>query len=374
MDDPHILTVFLSAGKSLVWWESEGVFSREILLYLEFLRSGAFDRVQIFSYDARDRGFIAGRVAAEPLLARIDVLAPASGKGGAGWGVRGVLVHRAAIARSAVLKTNQISGAWAAILAARLTRRPLVLRMGYILSRRFALNGQRTKAAVAAAVERAGCATAARVVVTSQDAADRFTADSAIAPKVRLMPTYVDVDTFTVRSAFDFDAPLIAVGRMRPQKNLPALFHACGLAGADLVLVGKGEQEAELRALAATLPVTIAFAGTIDNVALAHKLGEHAIFILPSLHEGLPKVLIEAMASGLVCVASRIPGITDLIEDGVTGYLIDGFDAPAIAAAIRRARDARDPAIGARARAKVEQRFGLKTYAAAEAAIFAELA
>lgn len=374
MAEPRILTLFLTSGKSLVWWESEGVFSREILLYLEFLRSGAFDRVQIFSYDARDCAFVADRVAAEPLFARVDVLAPASGKGGAGWGVRGVLAHRAAIARSAALKTNQISGAWAAILAARLTGRPLVLRMGYILSRRFALNGQKAKAAIAAAVERAGCAVARRVVVTSQDAAERFTADPAVAPKVRLMPTYVDVDTFAARSALDFDAPLIAVGRMRPQKNLPALFRGCALAGTGLVLVGKGEQEAELRALAATLPVTIDFAGTVDNVALAHKLGSHAIFILPSLHEGLPKVLIEAMASGLVCVASRIPGITDLIEDGVTGYLIDGFDAEAIAAAIRRARTERDPTMGARARAKVEERFGLKTYAAAEAAIFAELA
>jgi glycosyltransferase involved in cell wall biosynthesis len=372
--DPRVLTLFLTSGKSLVWWESEGVFSREILLYLEFLRSDAFDRVQIFSYDARDRAFVAERIATEPLFARVDVLAPKSGKGGAGWGVRGVMAHRAAIARSAVLKTNQISGAWAAILAAKLTGRPLVLRMGYVLSRRFALNGQKAKAAVAAAVERVGCAVAARIVVTSQDAADRFSADPSVASKVRLMPTYVDVDTFTARGALDFDAPLIAVGRMRPQKNLPALFRACALAGVDLVLVGKGEQESALRALAATLPVTINFAGTLDNVALAHKLGEHSIFILPSLHEGLPKVLIEAMASGLVCVASRIPGITDLIEDGINGYLIDGFDADAIAAAIRRAQSERNAALGLAARAKVEARFGLKTYAAAEAAIMAELA
>ncbi|HEX8382194.1 MAG TPA: glycosyltransferase family 4 protein [Sphingomonas sp.] len=370
----RILTVFLSAGKSLCWWDEEGVFSREILVYRELLRAGAFDRVRFFSYDARDRDFIAARARNEPLYERIDILAPRRGRGAANWAIRGVLAHRRAIAESAMLKTNQISGAWAAILASRLTGRPLVLRLGYVLSRRFALNHERGKALAARTVEWAGARRAARVIVTSKDAADHFGRDKAVASKVRLLPTYVDVDTFIAQEHHDFDAPLIAVGRMRPQKNLAALLRACALAGADLVLVGRGEGEAELRDLAAELPIRVEFAGQIDNVALAHRLGHHAMFVLPSLHEGLPKVLIEAMASGLICVASRIPGVTDLIEDEVTGYLIDGFSPEDIARAITRAKKARDPSVGARARALIEARFGLRGYAAAEAAVYAEIA
>ncbi|RVT39906.1 glycosyltransferase family 4 protein [Sphingobium algorifonticola] len=370
----HVLTLFLSAGKSLTWWDSEGLLSREILLYLELLRRDTFDRIQIFTYDAADRALVAQRAAGDPLFGRIDLIAPTSGRGGAAWSILGVMRHRAAIARSRVLKTNQISGAWAAILARLLTGRPLVLRMGYVLSRRFTLNGQRLKASLAALVERFGIACATRVIVTSREAADHFARKGMGQGRVRLLPTYVDTGIFAAKTDYDFDGPAIAVGRMRPQKNLPELLRGCANAGVALTLVGKGEQEGELRALADTLPVPVTFIRSIDNADLAALMARHCLFILPSLHEGLPKVLIEAMATGLVCIGTPIPGITDLIEDGVTGYLTDGFDADAIARAIGRARSERSGGIGGAARARIEQAFGLGVYADAEAAIYAELA
>lgn len=370
----RVLTVFLSAGKSLCWWETEGVFSREILVYRELLRTGAFDRIAFFSYDSADTAFLATAIATEPRYRGIEVLTPRRGKGGFAWPVLGVLAHRKAIACSAGLKTNQISGAWAAIFASFLTGRPLVLRMGYILSRRFALNGQKLKAAIARSVEWIGSRRAKAIIVTSQDAASHFATAPGLGDKIRLLPSYVDVETFAATQRHDFAAPVIAVSRMRPQKNLVALLKGCALAGVDLVLVGKGEQESELRALAATLPNHVEFISTIDNVALAGLLARHSLFLLPSLHEGLPKVLIEAMATGMICIGSNIPGITDLIEDGVTGYLIDGFAPEDIAAAIHRAWDARDSAIGTRAREKIEARFGLQHYVESEAAIYRELA
>lgn len=369
----RVLTLFLSAGKSLSWWQAEGLLSREILLYLEFLRRGTFERIQVFSYDAADRALVRSLAAKEPLYGRIDVIAPGAGRAGSGWGVKGVVANRAAIARSAFLKTNQISGAWAAILAQKLTGRPLVLRMGYVLSRRFALNGQRAKAAIARSVERIGTASAARVIVTSQEAEAHFAAQGVPPAKLRLLPTYVDTGIFAAKTDYDFDRPAIAVGRMRPQKNLMELMRACSAAGIGLTLVGKGEQEAELHKLAGSLGLPVDFVRSIDNAALAGLMRDHTLFLLPSLHEGLPKVLIEAMATGMICIATRIPGVTDLIDDGVSGYLIDGFDAAAIAAAIERARTERNPEVGAAARRKIEARFGLDVYADAEAAIYAEV-
>lgn len=369
----RILTLFLSGGKSLSFWQAEGIFSREILIYRELLKSGVFDRVQVFSYDGADRGLLRQLAKADPLYERFDVIAP-KGRTGMAWNLTGVLGNRAAIARSAALKTNQIVGSGAAILAARLTGVPLVLRMGYVLSRRLTLNGQAAKAAVARVLEAAGARTAARIIVTSENAADHFRAMPSAAGKVRLLPTYVDTSTFSPRASVEGEGAAIAVGRFTPQKNLPALLQGCAQAGVALTMVGKGEQEADLRAIAETLPTPVRFAGTVDNAALPALLAEHDLFVLPSLHEGLPKVLIEAMASGLTCVGSRIPGITDLIEDGVTGYLIDGFAPEDIAAAIARARTAADPDIGARARAKIEARFGLVGYVASETAVYREIA
>jgi glycosyltransferase involved in cell wall biosynthesis len=370
----RVLTLFLTGGKSLRFWREEGTFSREILVYRRLLETGAFDRVQVFSYDAADRRFLAELAREDALYERFDVLAPVSGRGGSAWGVTGVWGHRAAIARSAALKTNQVRGSLPAILAARMTGVPLVFRMGYRLSRRLELNGERAKAAAARALERAGARIAARIVVTSENIAADFRSDPAVAAKVRLLPTYVDTSTFAPAGEPDRQAPVIAVGRFTPQKNLPALLKGCAIAGVGVTLVGKGPGEAELRTLAAGLPVAVRFAGTVDNDALPALLGSHGLFVLPSLHEGLPKVLIEAMAAGMTCVASGIPGVTDLIEDGVTGYLIRGFAPEDIAAAIRRAREASDPAIGLAARVRIEERFGLERYVAAEAAVYREIA
>lgn len=369
-----ILTLFLSSAKSLLTWEREGILSREILVYRELLRRGIFDTVQIFSYDAADQAFLTALRLRDAFYDRVLVLTPPEGRAGAGWAMRGVLHHRRAIARSTALKTNQGSGSWAALIASRLTGRPLVFRMGYILSRRFMLNGQNARARAAALVERLVADRARYIIVTSADAAAHFRARPAWAGKVRHLPTYVDTSVFSSKQHYDFDAPLIAVARMQPQKNLPALLAACAMAGRDLVLVGKGDQEAELRAMAADLPVSITFAGTLDNVEIALLMSQHSIFMLPSLHEGLPKVLIEAMASGLICIGSPISGTMDLITDGETGYLTDGFEPADIARAIDRARREKNSAIGARARARIEAIYGLEQYVDAESALYQALA
>lgn len=365
----RLLTVFMSAGGSLSFWQAEGWLSREILIYREMLRRGDFDRVQIFSYDAADRSLLASLAVLEPLFYRIDIIAPRRGKAGALWSVLGVLRNWHHLVRSDVIKTNQISGAWAAWFASVLTGVPLVLRMGYILSRRFTLNGQKLKANAARTIEWLCMQRARAIIVTSQDAADHFRANRAIRNKVQLLPTFVDVDTFQAATSHDFDAPLLTVARLKPQKNLVELLKGCALAGVDLVLTGKGEQEEDLRRLAAELPVSIQFAGTMDNLEIAELMTRHSIFILPSLHEGLPKAMIEAMASGMICIGSNIPGITDLIEDGATGYLIKGFSAEAIGAAITLARKERNVAMGMRARARIEQEFGVGQYVSREVAI-----
>ncbi|WP_221794537.1 glycosyltransferase family 4 protein [Aquisediminimonas sediminicola] len=365
----RVLTLFLSAGKSLHWWQASGLLSRELSVYREYLRLYIFDRIQIFTYDTRDHEILADLARDEPLFQRIDLLAPPYGQANLGWALIGPCRYYRRLAQSHAFKTNQISGSWAAIWAAFLTRRPLILRMGYILSQRFAQNGQPVRAMLARLIERLGIKRAAYVVVTSQ-AAYRTMLPLVGARRLWLLPSYVDVTLFRAKPTYDFDAPVISIGRMEPQKNQQALIDACAMTGVGLVLLGKGWLEPTLKAHASAMNNQTVFAGTLDHAALPQMLHAHSIFLLPSLHEGLPKVLIEAMAVGLICIGTAIPGITDLIEDGVTGYLIDGFDAAAIAAGIERARSARDIEIGRRARAHVVAKLGLAAYVQHESALF----
>lgn len=186
-------------------------------------------------------------------------------------------------------------------------------------------------------------------------------------------PTYVDIEAFRKKATYDFDAPLIWVGRLSEQKNLVSLIHGCALAGRDLDLVGAGDLEGQLRALAAAVPINIRFLGQVANDRLPALLREYSIFVLPSFHEGLPKALIEAMSCGLVCLASNISGVNELIKHEHNGLLIGGFDAHQIAAVIERATRERDVSLGRQARLTIEQGFTLDSYAMREAGLYAAL-
>ncbi|MBI4353711.1 MAG: glycosyltransferase family 4 protein [Candidatus Omnitrophica bacterium] len=89
-------------------------------------------------------------------------------------------------------------------------------------------------------------------------------------------------------------------------------------------------------------------------------------FVLPSIREGLPMALLEAMASGLACVASRLPGSTDLlINDGIEGFLVEPGDVAQLSEAIERliAHPAQRQAWGRQARERVAQDFSLQRMA-----------
>jgi len=101
------------------------------------------------------------------------------------------------------------------------------------------------------------------------------------------------------------------------------------------------------------------------------------VFVLPTLREGLPNAVLEAMASGVACVVSRLPGVTDtLVTEGIDGLLVEPGDRAGFAAALARLlADAGERArLGAAARHTIERRFALAATAAQYTALYRELA
>ncbi|MEA4927716.1 MAG: glycosyltransferase family 4 protein [Candidatus Limiplasma sp.] len=150
---------------------------------------------------------------------------------------------------------------------------------------------------------------------------------------------------------------VITVGEHIPRKNHEACLRAiAAVEGATLLFCGVGEREPALRALAQTLGVEnrVQFLGFRKDVPeLLHAADA---FLFPSYQEGLPVSLMEAMAAGLPCVASRVRGNADLIVPGAGGTLCAPDDAPAMAVALCALRDdaALRAAMGAANRAAVE--------------------
>jgi glycosyltransferase involved in cell wall biosynthesis len=130
------------------------------------------------------------------------------------------------------------------------------------------------------------------------------------------------------------------VGVLRPEKNLAHLVEAFqrireGSARMKLLIIGSGPEEESLRALAARLGVAPQCSFLPSTADVTAALSSIDIFVHPSLSEGLPNAVMEAMACGCTVLASRVGGCPELIEDGVHGMLFMPGNLASLAGVLR---------------------------------------
>jgi glycosyltransferase involved in cell wall biosynthesis len=166
------------------------------------------------------------------------------------------------------------------------------------------------------------------------------------------------------------------VGRLSAEKGADLLLAALpqvGVPGARAVLLGAGEEERRLGTLGAALGLPEGAVRLVGERAdAASLLGAFDVLVISSRTEGLPMVLLEAMAVGTPVVAFAVGGIPDVLGDE-SGWLVPAGDVPALAAGIRHALGARDEAArrAAVARRTLEARFGLDRWLRTVEAVYA---
>jgi glycosyltransferase involved in cell wall biosynthesis len=191
-------------------------------------------------------------------------------------------------------------------------------------------------------------ADAVRVISTSTH--ERALAYAPHAPQVRFM-TWTDSDAFrhAVRPAPPSACELLVyAGVLIPRKGVHRLLEAFAqVPHGTLALVG-GEENAsyarELREQARTLGIAerVAFVGAVDQATLADYFCKARAMVLPSLSEGLGRVIVEAMLCGAPVVASAVGGIPDLVRDGENGYLVPPNDSASLALRLRQLYESTD--------------------------------
>ncbi|MER3407671.1 MAG: hypothetical protein C4292_02470 [Nitrososphaera sp.] len=135
----------------------------------------------------------------------------------------------------------------------------------------------------------------------------------------------------------------VTVGRLVPLKRVDGILEAIAqIPELGLVVVGDGPERARLECRAASLGVSerVYFAGRRSREETLSLMAACDIFVLNSTHEGLPHVVLEAMALGLPVVATAVGGTPEVVKHGATGLLISTQNGAIPAALERLARDA----------------------------------
>ena len=309
------LALFFTMGVSLRTWHEIGMIDREVAIYNELGKH--FRRIYFFTYggneDLEFRNYLADNIEIVPKKCTSNNLL---------YSLLIPFIHRKILKNVDILKTNQMLGAWSAVLAKLIYRKKLVVRTGYMLSIHFAKRNPKSRRKwVMRSIERLAYKLANAIITTSQANFEYVEKNYHPHRSHILIPNYVETDIFRPMDVAKRKGSICFVGRLTQQKNLFALLEALEGLPYTLSLIGSGEQGEQLKEFATGKQVKADFLGNVPNHELPEILNQHELFILPSLWEGMPKTLLEAMSCGLPVIGTDIDGIREVIKHGENGIL-----------------------------------------------------
>jgi len=363
------LVLFFTAGMSLKKWSEGGMLSREIRLYNELAKY--FDKIYFLTYGGEEENEYKNSLAPNIELLQnkrkinlfvYSFLAP--------------FIHRKAMRNANIYKTNQMLGSWTAVIAKVLFRKKLIVRQGYQYSSTLKKKGKNLLSFVASIAEFFAYGLADKIIVTSHSIKNLIEQRYKIKEeKIAVIPNYVDTETFKPLEIEKQEGRITFVGRLDTEKNLFSLIDAVKGMDIKLVLVGNGPLEDALKKKVKEEGIeNVEFAGVIPNERLPVELNKSEIFLQPSLYEGNPKTLLEAMACGLPVIGTNVIGIKEVITHGENGYLCE-TSAEAIRDAIIEVMTNNElrERMGKSARREIIENYNLKILAEKELGLMEEI-
>jgi glycosyltransferase involved in cell wall biosynthesis len=361
------LVLFFTRGISLETWASVGSLEREIALYLRLKEKGV--RISFITFGGAEDIQYREQLGGIEILCNKWNLPPL-------WYERLLpFLHARSLSHAHIFKTNQINGADVALRSARLWRKPLIVRCGYMWSEFALRQGDPAQIDRAIKVESQVFKNANRIVVTTR-AMKKYVEERYLVNgnKVIAFPNYVLTDLFSPDGTQPSSNKICYIGRLHEQKNLHALLQACEGLPVELHLIGEGGLEAALRKQAEHLDVKMVLRGNLPHHRLPEMIRQSAIFALVSHYEGHPKALLEAMSCGAAVLVADSPGIREQIIHGETAWLVK-TDAASIRTGIQYLLD--NPALrgmlGRNARSFIQENCALDKIVEMEYSLLGEL-
>lgn len=334
MNHRKSVVLFFTYGKSLRDWDRQMILEREVALYKRLFHDGA--RVAFVTYGTESDFQYANR------LDGIEIIPAYAYRKRPRLRFFRFLDSfllafrlRRRLREYSLFKTNQMWGAWVALIAKWITGNKLFVRTGYD-AYEFSVYQRRHWA------WRKGLYYLTKLLYRFSDAiavSSKSSLNSALSKfqvsrnKIFVVPNIVDTQLFSRGPRSQANARILFVGRLREVKNVKNLITAVQMAGKSLDIVGEGPLLGSLRKYAEEIRADVNFLPPLPNFQLPTLLEQYEIVTSPSFYECNPKFILEAMSCEKVVLASKVPGITEIITHGFDGILT-GTEPEEIAQAI----------------------------------------
>lgn len=311
------LVLFLTRNVPMEIWRKTGSLQRETSYYKEL--ATRLHQIYFVTYGGKSELDLAPAINNFSLLYNESNISPNL------YSLIAPYIHRKELSQAKIYKTNQLDGAWTAIIAGWMFHKPVIVRAGYIWSDVFRQEiSKGLKAYIVEKLEKWCLRQARCIFVTTQEIKDRYCIKYRLSNrKITVIPNFIDTAIFHPDPQIKpIKGRICFVGRLAPIKNLDLLIQAIAqIPSASLIIIGRGKQLDELKSLSERLHANVEFLGQVENRELPMEIQKSEIFVLPSTLEGHPKALIEAMACGCAVIGTDVPGIHNLIRHKENGLL-----------------------------------------------------
>ncbi len=336
------LLLTFTLNTSLEDWDKIGILDREILIYKRFSRLGI--NISFLTYgnnsDLNYSNIIKG-IDIIPVKEKLNLYRLVFFKI-----LLFPLFNYSLFKRKDIIKTNQMGGSWITWLLKILFRKKLIIRCGYELFknelyqyRKIKKKGLNFRLIFLFFREYISYRIADCIMITNKFDKNFIIEHFKInSKKIYILPNFIDISLFRPIPTKRKEKIILFIGRLKEEKNLANLIESFKyLENYSLDIIGEGSQKPSLKVLIEKLALQsrIRFLGSFPNSEIPKILNQYHLFILPSLWEGNPKVLLEAMSCGIACIGSKTPGIQEIITHKKNGYLCN-FDSKSIAESIKR--------------------------------------